>query len=154
MSTFPTALFDFISSNEDGAGYFNLAKDTFFEEVLDAYHLKVAGDISALLEEEFEILFKCMVDYYCANSYPYPGLGYLWNVVDAMLKEKKLGSSEKEFYSALKDSYGSLYSIIKFLSSYSVLLIFRIVFMPKNNLNSSNDYRRRVTFYNRLCISY
>jgi hypothetical protein len=52
-----------------------------------------------------------MVDYYCANSYPYPGLGYLWNVVDAMLKEKKLGSSEKEFYSALKDSYGSLYKI-------------------------------------------
>ncbi len=54
MSTFPTALFDFISSNEDGAGYFNLAKDTFFEEVLDAYHLKVAGDISALLEKNLK----------------------------------------------------------------------------------------------------
>lgn len=111
MRSFPKALFEFIATNEDAAGFFDLAKNTFFEEVLETYRLKAVKDISAILEEEFEVLFKCMVDYYCANDYPPPASSYFWNVVDAMLKEKKLSPSEVEFYNALRGSYGSLYKI-------------------------------------------
>jgi len=111
MKNFEKILFKFISNNQDAIGYLNAAQSSFFEDVLNQHKLNSIEDIKSRFEDQFEMFYQCLLEYYCCNLYPHPDMEVFWNVLDEMQKSHKFSKTDTNFLNALKNSSVSLYKV-------------------------------------------
>jgi hypothetical protein len=111
MKNFEKTLFKFISSNQDAMEYLHTAQSSFFEDVLNQYKLNSIEDIKSRFEDQFEMFYQCLIEYYCCNLYPHPDMEVFWNVLDEMQKSQKFSKTDTNFLNALKNSSVSLYKV-------------------------------------------
>ena len=111
MDDLKKILFEFVSNNQDAMGYLDIAQRSFFEDVLDHHKLNSIEDIKLKFEDQFEMFYQCLLEYYCCNLYPHPDMDVFWNVLDEIQKSKKFNKVDTDFLNTFKNSSVSLYKV-------------------------------------------
>ena len=141
MDDLKKILFEFVSNNQDAMGYLDIAQRSFFEDVLDHHKLNSIEDIKLKFEDQFEMFYQCLLEYYCCNLYPHPDMDVFWNVLDEIQKSKKFNKVDTDFLNTLKNSsVSSSYLLIKTTgrseyNSLSLPIFFNIGNLPRYNIS-------------------